>query len=58
MFNVNERKTIMKKNYIQPAIEVNAMMAVASLLSESNPFNYGGSSDNADPLIPGSGEPV
>ncbi len=31
-----------KKNYIQPAIEVNAMNAAQNLMSASNPWNNNG----------------
>ena len=33
-------------NYIQPIVEVTSVQAVYTVLSESNPFNYGGAGVN------------
>ena len=41
----------MRKNYIQPEFEVTAIKATYNVLSESNPFGYGGEDiDNQDPV--------
>jgi hypothetical protein len=39
----------MKKNYIQPSLEVATMKAMYNLLGESTPFEYGGSGTTDTP---------
>ena len=56
MFNVYlmKGKRIMKKQYIQPSIEVNAMNAAQNLMSASNPWNQNGiiKDDQGEDIVP------
>jgi len=41
----------MKKQYIQPSMEVNAVEALQNMLSESTPFDNGGGTGSSTPIM-------